>query len=101
MSDSKLSLDNFKRWIKSHDEMHFKTEKIKNGLIGVAVESKVDVVKIIEKMSTEETDEEEIAEDFVKNGGVIADVAGRNFVIEVKNGSFIINRCYVTRKPLP
>ena len=94
---SKLSLDDFKRWMKSNSKT-FQTEQLPNRLVGLKVESKVSVSKIYSKMTTEDLgSEEEIAEDFVKNGGKIADVDGKSLLIEVESGSFFINRCYIRR----
>jgi hypothetical protein len=97
MSDSdKFSLDNFKRWMKGHNEEHT-LDKPKSGLVGTFVTSKVGVRKLVDKMVTEGSNLEEIAIDFRESGGKIVEVDGKNLVIEVATGLFTINRYYIRR----
>jgi hypothetical protein len=95
----KFSLDDFKKWMNTHESKEFKTDRPKNGLIGVSVESKLASDRIAAKITLyDELDsEQELAEEFSKKGGKIADVDGKNFLIEVKSGLFYIHRCYVAR----
>ena len=48
-------------------------------------------------MALENGQEGRVVKDFMKNGGKIVEVNGKDFLIEVTMGSFYINRSYVTQ----
>lgn len=91
LNPASFSLSDFKKWMESQ-----KQEAQKPDLVGVAVESKVGLRKLVSRMDSED-DLDELAKDFKKNGGVIAEVDGHRLMIEVDSGSFTIHRMYVKR----
>ena len=95
-----FSLDDFKRWMRTNDgddDVQPEVEHQSSNLIGVAVEPKIDEDRIQAKMEVEDGYPEDLALDFSENGGVIANVDGKYFLIEVDSGSFLIHRAYVRR----
>lgn len=90
-----LSLDQFKKWISTQNEYNPKIEK--KFPIGIQVESKVNAKKLASVMTLENGQEGRVIKDFMKNGGKISEVNGKEFLIEVTMGSFYINRNYVTQ----
>jgi len=94
-NDYKFSLDNFKRWMKDHDEDHTLEKPVAPELIGSMVESKFSAKKILAKMECETDNPEEVARSFAKSGGKIVEVDGKNYLIETDVGSFCIKSCYV------
>jgi len=100
MKSNRLSLDEFKRWIKDHKEQpETKIERphSDNALIGLQVESKADFRKLIHKPECEEDEKRSLAQEFLENGGTIAEVNDKQFVIEVSGGRFSLHRCYVRK----
>lgn len=98
-SYSVFNLDNFKKWMKDHhNEVPSMDKPAANPVVGLHVEPKIGVSRLVSKMEADSTNLEELATDFHENGGTIADVEGKDFVIEVASGNFRINRAYV-RKP--
>jgi hypothetical protein len=96
-SDHKFCLDNFKRWMKEQNRDHMMDRPETPSLVGTYVESKVGVKKLVAKMVTEGNNLEELAIEFRESGGRIAEVDGKNFLIEVGAGAFYLNRFYVRR----
>ena len=88
-----LSLDNFKKWMNTQNEFSSKIEK--KFPIGVQVESKISYKKLATAMILENGQEGRVIKDFMKNVGKIAEVNGKEFLIEVTMGSFYINKNYV------
>jgi hypothetical protein len=95
MNDNDFSLDNFKKWIKNQSE--FDSKLGKKFPIGEQVVSKVSAKKLTEVMNLENGQMNRVLKDFMKNGGKIAEVSGKDFLIEVTMGSFYIQKNYVTR----
>ncbi len=86
-------LNDFKKWIhKQKDESPSRPH-----MIGVQVESKVNLKKLVSRMDVQEGEEEELAKDFKQNGGIISEVDGSNILVEVDSGSFIIHKMYIKR----
>lgn len=93
-----FSLDDFKRWMRKHDsEEENSTEQRQSNLVGLRVESKIEEDRIQAKMKEAEGYPEDLAFEFFENGGVIANVDGKYFLIEVDAGTFLIHRAYVRR----
>jgi hypothetical protein len=90
-----LSLDQFKKWMSTQNEYNPKIEK--KFPIGIQVESRVSAKKLTSVMALENGQEGRVVKDFMKNGGKIVEVNGKDFLIEVTMGSFYINRSYVTQ----
>lgn len=95
---NKFSLDDFKKWMRNHsDDVPEKMDR-KPSAIGVSVESKIGSKKLAETISSDDdSDLYELAIEFRHNGGLVIDVDGKNFLIEVDNGSFWIPRHYVRK----
>lgn len=95
MNDDIFSFDNFKRWIK--DQKEFDPKIKKKFPIGEQVESKVSSKKFANVMTLEDGQMNRVVKDFMKNGGKIKEVSGKEFLIEVTMGSFYIAKNYVRR----
>jgi hypothetical protein len=90
-----FNLADFKNWMENQQEEC----PYRKNLVGVYVESKVSIKKLINRMETENNEEKkEIAKDFLDNGGVIKEVDGHYFKIIVDTGEFLIHRMFV-KKP--
>lgn len=94
-----FSLDDFKRWMRTHDseEEVCAKETRQSNLVGIQVESKLDEDRIQAKMKDANGLVEDLASEFFENGGIVADVNGKYFLIEIDAGSFFIHRAYVRR----
>lgn len=93
-----LSLDNFKKWMKHQDkEQHCPTVRAKT-LIGLNVESKLPIKRLLAKLEAENGKPTSLAREFGVQGGTIIGVDGKRFLIEVNEGSFYIHRCYVRKR---
>lgn len=89
-----FNLSDFKKWM---DNQH--DAKSKPDMIGLAVESKVNLKKLVSRIEVQDDEDiEEVAKEFKKNGGTIVDVDGHNVLVEVDSGSFTIHRMYVKKK---
>jgi len=99
MYDPDFSLDDFKRWMKNKDTEENTEDRMRrqSNLIGISVESKIDEDRIQVKMEVVEGDLEDLSMDFYENGGVISDIDGKRFLIEVDSGSFFIHKAFVRR----
>ncbi len=88
MSRPSFSFDDFKSWLEKEDtiEEHFEED--------VHVKPKINPRKLLNKIDVESGDIEDIIKEF-KNGGKVVDQEGRKLLIEVKSGSFFINKSYV------
>jgi hypothetical protein len=94
----RFSLDNFKKWMKDHPKSYCIDKSFTtNPLIGVSVESKIGVKKLVDKMVSESEDLESLARDFFHDGGTISDVDGKNVEISVASGKFNIHRAYIRK----
>jgi len=91
-----FNLADFKKWMEGQQE----ESPCRKNLIGMYVESKVSLKKLINRMEVEKNEEEikDIAKDFQDNGGVIKEVDGHYFKIDVDSGEFLIHRMFV-KKP--
>ena len=95
-----FSLDDFKKWMRNHNEdesAQTHAEPKQSSLIGTVVESKIDEDRIQAKMKNPDGHPEDLSLEFFENGGVISDVDGKHFLIEVDSGSFLIHRAFVRR----
>lgn len=88
-----FNLNDFKKWIHNQQE----EKQPKSNLLGVHVESKINVKKLISRIDVQEGEEIEIAKEFKQNGGTISEIDGTNLLVEVESGSFIIHKMYVKR----
>ncbi len=88
-----FSFDNFKKWIKEQKEFDSKIKK--EFPIGELVESKIGPKKLVKFMTLEDGQENRVVKDFMKNGGKIKEINGKEFLVEVTMGSFYIPKNYV------
>jgi hypothetical protein len=87
-----LNPDNFKRWMKAHEE----NENDEASLIGLKVEAKYCGKKIARNIVLESGRAGRVVREFVQNGGLIKSADGGDYLIEVDSGSFYLNRKYFT-----
>jgi hypothetical protein len=97
--NDKFSLEHFKKWMKTQkssiDEFHGMCRQ--KSFIGTLVESKIDSHRLRSKMHSKEGNTSDLIENFLDNGGTVADMDDKDFLIEVESGSFRIHRCYVRK----
>lgn len=87
-----FNLSHFKKWVNNQND-----HESKSNLIGVQVESKITLKKLVSRMETQEGEIEEVAKEFKDSGGTITEVNGHNLLIEVKSGNFLIHRMHVKK----
>jgi hypothetical protein len=87
-----FDVNNFKKWMEDQQDA-----KSKPNMVGLQVESKIPVKKLLSRIEIQEGDIEEVAKDFKRNGGKISEVNGHNFMIEVSSGTFIIHRMHIQK----
>lgn len=93
--DNQFNLADFKQWMDGQRE----DCPYHRNFIGVYVESKISLKKLMHRMDTENEDAiKNIAKDFQENGGVIKEVDGHYFKVMVDSGDFSIHRMFV-KKP--
>lgn len=92
LNPSSFSLSDFKKWMESQQK-----ESPKKNLVGLTVESKIGLRKLVARMESDDGDIEEMAKEFKKDGGVISEVDAQKLMIDVDSGSFVIHRMYVKR----
>ncbi len=95
-SEPIFSIHEFKKWMDQNARNQFNLDK--RTCIGVEVEPKLPLRRMVSKMEREEGDLIDVAREFKENGGVIIESDENYFMIEVKNGSFLVPRSYVRRK---
>lgn len=84
-------MSSFRNFFDSNNEI----KPIKGTKIGLYVESKIGMKKLISKINLEEGSIENIAKEFIDDGGQIVETNDNYFLIKVNSGSFYINRTYV------
>lgn len=84
-----INPDNFKKWMKSQEEFD---PSMECDLVGIQVETRFGVKRILKKMTVESGRAGKVAKDFVENGGVISEVIGEEYLIKVESGSFLISK---------
>ncbi len=95
---SRLSLDDFKKWMKNHSSEECPSiDRQKNPLIGIQVESKIPAKRLACKMEEQSGDTDQLIRDFIDKGGIITESEDKRFCIQVDSGSFYIHRAYITR----
>jgi hypothetical protein len=90
---SYLNADDFKRWIKNHQD--FDSAISPKSLVGLEVETKVSAKRLVRYMTVENGNPHRIAKEFSEDGGVIKEIDEEDYVVQVKSGTFQINRKYV------
>ena len=87
-----LNPDNFKRWIRSQNDFEASLEK---NLLGSIAETKFSAKRIAKKIIIENGKIQKVSKEFVEKGGVIKEIDGEEYLIEVDSGSFYINKKYI------
>lgn len=85
-------LNNFKSWMEQ-DHQDAKSDSP----IGKKVYPRINM-DILEAIESDD-DEQELYQDFKESGGVITDIEGKSFLVEVKSGTFYIHRRFCTKTP--
>jgi len=92
---SNFDFGNFKKWM--HNQNDSSVGMSKPNPKGLTVESKVSSNRLLSQISIETGEALVVVNDFVENGGVILDIDGTNFLLEVSSGKFYVNRRYVKK----
>lgn len=87
-----FDLSDFKNWMNQQKDTRPKIE-----IIGLHVESRANLKRLLSKIEICEGEIDEVAKDFKENGGIISEADGHKFLIDVDSGSFIIHRMHVKR----
>lgn len=97
---SGFSIDGFSDWFKNKDqESSFEIQKTKKyELIGMEATSKISSRKLAEKMNALDGNCDQLALEFVESGGTITKIKGKEIVIEVDSGVFLIKKMYIEIK---
>jgi hypothetical protein len=87
-----FNMGDFKKWVEQQQESEFKFSRHE-----VRVEPKINAKKLAHKIIPEEGERRDLVLDFKENGGLVTDINGKEFLIEVDSGKFFISRQYVKR----
>ena len=85
-----FSLDNFKKWMETQCN-----DSDINNIEGQEVYAKISKRKLMEKIDVEDGDDEEVSNDFLKNGGTVVESDGRLLLIQVESGNFYLEQKYI------
>jgi hypothetical protein len=96
-NDLNFSIHDFKKWMTENARNEFALHPQKKG-IGVLVEPRVSLSRVIKRMDAEDGEAEDMAKEFIENGGKILEIDGSLYLIEVTNGTFIIPRACVRKR---
>jgi len=89
MSDfRRLNPDDFKRWIKKHED----EDTSESSFVGMRADPKFCGKKTARSIVLEAGRAGRVVREFVQEGGLVKSVDGDDFLIEVKSGSFYINK---------
>jgi len=93
MTNEFFNISDFKRWMKEQPDVPSHSP-----FIGVYVESKLSPKRLVGKAEVEDDSSiDDLVEDFSENGGIVTDVNGHWFTIQVDSGTFTVPRMYVKR----
>ena len=95
MGKPNFSLDDFKKWMK--DNGNFSMERNRQTLEGTLIESKIPLRRLLEKITPEEGELNDLANEFNDNGGLIYEVNDTSFLVKVDSGMFYISRKYIRK----
>lgn len=93
MNFSRLNPHDFKKWMNEHGE--FVSEMEKSEIVGKRAETRFGVSRLIKHASEDSGKLSRVLADFAENGGVVKEARGDELLIEVKRGSFVIDRTCV------
>jgi len=97
---SKFSMHEFKDWLSKQNGMDsfFNLSEATEGedprakFVGCQVQAKVSRNKLMEKIESETADSGDLVDELIENGGTIIDLNGKNLLIEVDSGTFLMPR---------
>lgn len=90
MSDfSRLNPDDFKKWMKVHED---EESQASDDVTGMRVEARFCGKKMARNITLEGGRAGRVIREFVQNGGIVKSVDGQEYLIEVKSGSFYTNK---------
>lgn len=93
-----FSLNDFKKWMASQTDKPTRKSRNHSELVGTMVESRVGVKRLVNKMTVDDGEARELAEDFKNHGGVVVDSdKDENLLIEVDSGTFMLPK-FFTKK---
>lgn len=96
--NSEFDFGDFKKWVKRFEESSStKFNKSKSPLIGKRVKSRIKTSKLVEAIEPEEGEIDDLILDFKESGGLISDINGEHFLIQVESGNFYIPRKYTKK----
>ena len=91
-----FNINEFKRWMKDHDDPDGTPKKTK--FVGTSVESKYDFDRLAQYAESENDDLLDVLEEFVENGGTVVNVDGSWLSIQVESGGmFSIPKKHVNK----
>lgn len=88
---NRFSPDDFKKWVKEHQQQFDSKLSKKAIIVGTMIESKVNIKKLIETIDVQEGETKLIAREFLRHGGTVKEVDGCDILVEVSKGLFIIS----------
>ena len=93
-----FSLNDFKKWMENQPEKPTKKSHQHVELVGMQVESKIGIKRLMSKMIVDEGVKEELSEDFKQHGGVVLDCdKDKNLLIEVDSGTFTLPKYFIRK----
>lgn len=98
MKEPTFSFYDFKKWLDENTPSN-EPKIVKNGFsVGESVQSRIGIKRLEHQLNKDNSKLENVsslAQDFKNNGGKILEIDEVNFLIEVKNGKFLIPKIYV------
>lgn len=88
-----LNADDFKKWMRSHTDFNHSIKQ--KELVGLSVETRVAPKRLAKYIVVESGNTHRIAKEFAEEGGTIKEANDDEYLIEVRSGSFQINKKYV------
>lgn len=85
-----FNVDNFRRWMNTHPE-----EDSEPNMVGLDVQAKFGAKKMIRHMTVESGRAGRVIREFMEDGGVVDQASGREYLVKVASGSFLIDKKYV------
>lgn len=85
-----LNVDNFKRWIADNPESEGQPN-----MIGMEVQARYGAKKTMRNMSVESGRAGKVIREFMDVGGVVREVSGGEYLVEVPSGGFTIHKKFL------
>lgn len=90
MNFRNLNPNDFKKWMKQHDDDDERSSA--KDVVGMAVEARHCGKRTARSIVLETGKAGRVVREFIQNGGTIKSVDGDEYLIEVASGSFYINK---------